>query len=71
MFYFTALLLISAAWYPYRALSRAVRIPIGQTKPRLLVHQVWASGMVKFRGQAYFYDIDAYLVKMEYGTVLQ
>ncbi|KAE8423790.1 AAA domain-containing protein [Aspergillus pseudocaelatus] len=61
----------SAAWSPYRAHGGEVRILFGQQKPRVIVHQGWGSDMVKFRGQSHFYDIDAYLVKMAYGAVLE
>ena len=67
----TNLLPTSAAWSPYSAHGGEVRILFGQQKPRVIVHQGWGSEMVKFRGQSHFYDIDAYLVKMAYGAVLE
>ncbi|KAL4889313.1 AAA domain-containing protein [Aspergillus ambiguus] len=61
----------SRSYHPYRSHGQDIRIMYGQQKPRALVQQAWGSDMVKFRAVSYFEDVDAYLVKMAYGAVLE
>lgn len=59
------------ALYPYRSCTGEIRIPYNLQWPRLMIKESWQTDIVRFRSSSLFYDTDAYLAKMAYGSSIK